>query len=121
MTPEWDSFDHQGRLQREWVTVSAMLRLYCRGKHGRRDGLCTACRELSSYVRRRLERCPYGPFKPTCARCPVHCYNAGMRRRIRAVMRYAGPRMLLRHPALAFRHLLDGLRRRPDPPRQQSR
>ena len=33
-----------------------------------------------------------------------------MRDRIRAVMRYADPRMLFRHPILAVLHLLDGLR-----------
>jgi hypothetical protein len=33
-----------------------------------------------------------------------------MRERVRAVMRYAGPRMLLRHPILAVLHLLDGMR-----------
>ncbi len=30
-----------------------------------------------------------------------------MRERVRVVMRYAGPRMLFRHPILAVRHLLD--------------
>jgi hypothetical protein len=39
-----------------------------------------------------------------------------MRRRIRAVMRYAGPRILFRHPMLALRHMLDGLQRPPEPP-----
>ena len=34
-----------------------------------------------------------------------------MRARIREVMRYAGPRMLLSHPLMALRHLLDGLRK----------
>jgi hypothetical protein len=31
-----------------------------------------------------------------------------MREAVREVMRYAGPRMALRHPILAFLHLLDG-------------
>ena len=115
---ELEPFDHKGRLQREWATVSAMIRMYCRGKHGRREGLCSACRELAGYARRRLARCPYGPFKPTCARCPIHCYNASMRRRIRSVMRYAGPRMPFRHPGLALRHMLDGLQRVPERPRR---
>jgi hypothetical protein len=30
-----------------------------------------------------------------------------MRERIRSVMRYSGPRMLLRHPVLSVWHLLD--------------
>lgn len=36
-----------------------------------------------------------------------------MRQRVRAVMRYSGPRMLLRHPLLALFHQLDALRRVP--------
>jgi hypothetical protein len=34
-----------------------------------------------------------------------------MREKIRDVMRYAGPRMLLTHPVMAIAHLLDGLRK----------
>ena len=44
--------------------------------------------------------------KTTCARCSVHCYNPKMRRGIRVVMRYSGPRMFFYHPVMAFRHLL---------------
>jgi hypothetical protein len=36
-----------------------------------------------------------------------------MRDDIRAVMRYAGPRMLLHHPILAVQHLIDGWRKHP--------
>jgi hypothetical protein len=56
----------------------------------------------------RLDRCPYFPNKPTCANCPTHCYKPDMREQVRAVMRYAGPRMLIKHPILAVFHLIDG-------------
>jgi hypothetical protein len=49
----------------------------------------------------------------TCAKCPVHCYRPELRERIRAVMRYAGPRMLFRHPRLAILHLWDRVKRAP--------
>jgi len=49
------------------------------------------------------------PHKPTCARCPVHCYRPAMRTEVQQVMRYAGPRMLWRHPWLALRHECDAL------------
>jgi hypothetical protein len=39
-----------------------------------------------------------------------------MRGQVREVMRYAGPRMLLRHPVLAVLHLLDGMRPIPGRP-----
>jgi hypothetical protein len=56
-----------------------------------------------------LLRCPFHPDKPPCSKCPVHCYNPALRERIREVMRYAGPRMLGKHPVMAVRHLIDGL------------
>ncbi len=108
------------RLQRELTTVTAMIGIHCRGKHGRRGELCPACRKLVAYARRRLENCPYGAEKPTCARCPIHCYRPATRQRIRSVMRYAGPRMAYRHPVLAVRHVLDGLRSVPEHPSRES-
>ena len=38
------------------------------------------------------------------------------RQEIRAVMRYAGPRMLYRHPKMALWHLFDGRRQEPSRP-----
>ncbi len=102
------------RLGREARTVAAMIRLYCAGRHAVKHGVCAECTELAAYARRRLERCPFGEGKPTCAKCPVHCYRPDMRARIRAVMRYAGPRMLFRYPVLALLHLFDGLRSTPE-------
>ena len=69
--------------------------------------MCPACSELASYAERRLDLCPFGSEKPSCANCPIHCYRPEPRERMRDVMRFAGPRMLMRHPWLALRHLLD--------------
>jgi len=99
------------RIAREKRTVRAMIRIYCRAHHKTTDALCADCDELLDYAVARLDRCPFGSEKPTCAKCPVHCYKPAMREKAKAVMRYAGPRMLLRHPILAVRHLLDGRRR----------
>lgn len=102
------------RRSREFRTIVAMLRMYCRAHHAPGTApLCAACSELHDYAKRRLERCVFGEAKPTCANCTVHCYKASMRERIRQVMAWAGPRMLWRHPVLAIRHLIDG--RRPAP------
>jgi predicted amidophosphoribosyltransferase len=97
------------RLDRERRTIKAMMTLYCRDRHGGKKALCADCAELFSYANQRLDRCPFGEEKPTCAKCPVHCYQTQQREKIRAVMKYAGPRMTLRHPILAARHLLDAL------------
>ena len=102
------------RLERERRTIDAMVRLYCRDHHGTRGEPCGECGELLEYALARLERCRFGDGKPTCANCPVHCYRPDMRERVREVMRYSGPRMLLRHPYLAIAHLRDGRRKPPE-------
>ncbi len=98
------------RLRRERATLAAMVRLDCRKHHGCRGTLCEECRSLLDYAMKRLDLCPFGADKPTCARCPVHCYKPDMRERVREVMRSAGPRMTFRHPILAALHLADGRR-----------
>lgn len=95
------------RIAREKKTVAAMTDMYCRDHHASGRELCLECRELLDYARVRLDRCPFGEGKPTCAKCEVHCYSAAQRQRITVVMRYSGPRMLTRHPMLAIRHLRD--------------
>lgn len=99
---------------REQETVSEMIALYCRGVHGRGrgEGLCASCAELEAYARQRSARCPFMERKTFCSVCPVHCYKPEMRERIRLVMRYAGPRMLLHHPIMAIRHLIETARQK---------
>ena len=101
------------RLARELATLTAMFEIHCRDKHASTGGLCDECAALLGYATRRLDRCVFGDAKPTCANCTVHCYAAAPREEVRVIMRYAGPRMMTRHPVLAVRHLLDG--RRPAP------
>lgn len=104
------------RLKREARTLEVMVAMYCRDHHHPAAGarLCDDCTALLTYAQRRLSGCRYGAYKPTCARCPTHCYVPEKRELVRAVMRYSGPRMLKRHPLLALAHLADG-RRRPPP------
>ena len=105
------------RIERELKTVAAMIDRYCRDKHHSGGaGLCAECRRLAEYAKKRLAACPFQADKPTCAKCPVHCYKLEMRERIKEVMRYSGPRMLLYHPLLALAHLLDEkLKKTPQP------
>ena len=102
------------RLRHEQHTVEVMIRLYCRHHHqpdaalrNAAKGLCPDCAALLDYSRARVATCRFGEHKPACAHCTVHCFQAGRREQVRTVMRYAGPRMTLRHPYLAVRHLLD--------------
>ena len=95
-------------LWREKKAIQAMIKIYCQGErhvHQKR-GYCESCEKLLLYANERLDKCVFGEEKPVCARCLVHCYHPAMGREIARVMRYAGPKMLLRHPYLAIRHLL---------------
>lgn len=76
----------------------------CQVGHGG-PGLCGDCRELLEYSLARLEHCKFGNAKTKCHKCPVHCYRPDMREKIRTVMRFSGPRMLLYHPLEALRYL----------------
>ncbi|NIP17693.1 MAG: nitrous oxide-stimulated promoter family protein [Xanthomonadales bacterium] len=101
-----------GRLKREHATLVCMTGIYCADHHGSARGeLCAECAALMRYAERRLAKCPYGEAKPTCAKCPIHCYKRAQREHVRAVMRYAGPRMPRRHPIRALTHTFDKLRR----------
>ena len=111
------------RLRREQRTIEAMLQIWCEAHplhvRARYGELCLGCEGLLEYASYRLFKCPYGEEKPTCKKCPIHCYTRDKREQMHEVMRFAGSRMLLRHPVLAIRHLLD--EKREAPPLQESR
>lgn len=104
---------NHSRMERERKTVEAMIGLHCQDRHGTDNGLCPECEELRDYARQRLKMCPFQEGKTTCAKCPVHCYKPAMREQIRIVMRYAGPRMPVRHPLMTLQHMVDGRRKEP--------
>jgi hypothetical protein len=108
------------RTERERRTIEAMIGLFCRDQHAPQSGLCSECAALAAYARQRLEKCPFRNDKPTCFKCPVHCYTPACREQIRVVMRYAGPRMLFRRPLLAIRHMLAERRAAPERPRRRA-
>ena len=99
----------QDKRTREIETVTQMIALYCRKKHGGLN-LCPECAALADYARQRSERCPFMETKTFCSACKVHCYKPEMREQIRTVMRWSGPRMLFVHPVLAVRHMKETMK-----------
>jgi len=91
-------------------TVTKMIRIYCAAKHGKSKALCAGCSLLNEYAMNRLERCTFGEDKPTCQKCPIHCYKPDMKLRMQEVMRYSGPRMMFHSPMLAIAHLVKGMK-----------
>ena len=96
-----DKREHEKRV------VKLMISLYCRGNHDSRRGeLCPDCTALAAYADARVDHCPHMATKTFCSNCRTHCYRADMREKIRAVMRWSGPRMILHHPVMAVRHVI---------------
>ena len=93
------------KILREKETVEKLIRLYCEKKHSfPRNTLCSECQSLLEYSHLRLTFCQYQEDKPTCRKCPVHCYSPTMREHIRRVMRFSGPRLALHAPMDWIRH-----------------
>lgn len=91
----------------EKQVVSQMIALYCRKNHHTNNGLCDECKKLDEYAKQRSDKCPFMETKTFCSNCKVHCYKPEMREKIRAVMRFSGPRMIFYHPVTAVRHLIE--------------
>ena len=99
--------DLAAKREREKALVSEMIALYCKKRHGTKGWLCPECAALAAYARERSEKCPFMETKTFCSNCRVHCYRLEMREKIRAVMRFSGPRMMLCHPVPALRHVVE--------------
>ena len=95
---------------REQRVLEEMIRLYCRKQHPEQNGpggaCCPDCQALLDYAKSRSQKCPFMKEKTFCSNCKVQCYKPEMRQRIRQVMAFSGPRMLLYHPGMAIWHLV---------------
>ena len=98
--------DAQTKREREKRLISQMIALYCKKNHGGKT-LCPDCTALEAYARQRSDKCPFLETKTFCSNCRVHCYKPEMREKIRAVMRFSGPRMIFYHPVTAVRHVIE--------------
>ena len=97
----------KSRREREARIVAYMIRFYCVSLHDSKKILCADCRGLTAYLHKRLLTCKFGDTKPACKECTVHCYSPAMRAKMRDVMRWAGSRMLFKHPFYAILYLID--------------
>lgn len=118
------SFKHGGimagkRINREIKTIGKMINIYEKA-HPAANDTPDYYQKLFAYAVNRLEKCRYGEAKPACKQCPIHCYQPKMREQMKLVMRWAGPKMLIHHPILAIRHLLDDRKPVPELPSKSS-
>ena len=95
-------------------TLEAMGRIYCSAHHEGelKDsvGLCASCRETVDRTLERTAACPYG-HEGNCQDCKTHCQRGEAQQRIREIMRYAAPRMTVRHPLMTLEYLRKKRRR----------
>ncbi len=94
------------KIQKEKEIVTQMIELYCHKKHHHQK-LCKECLNLKTYALMRLSLCRFGEEKSACSNCTVHCYKPKYRSKMKTVMQYAGPWMMLYHPVYAVKHLLN--------------
>lgn len=89
--------------ENEIKTITYMIRLY--DSHHKSDSSA-----LLEYAIGRIDSCPFMETKTFCSACPIHCYQKEYQRKIKEVMRYAGPRMLWHHPFLAISHVFETIK-----------
>lgn len=99
------------KINQEKATVSVMIHLYCHQKHHTsKNLLCDECNDLLQYAMQRLTLCRFGEDKTTCELCLKHCYRKDYKQRIKEVMHFSGPRMMIYHPIMAIKHLNKNLK-----------
>ena len=103
-------------IAKELETIEAMVRIYCRAKHGQ-NSLCPDCKEFLGYARKRLACCPFGSQKPVCQKCKCHCFGGTYKQKVKEIMAFSGPRLIFRRPDLLARHLIASLRKAPPKPK----
>ena len=102
--------------KKDLKVLAKFVEIYCRAKHrsaktadsasspatqeinslfGKDLHLCRECLSLVAYAMEKRRMCPLDP-KPSCKKCPIHCYSKEYRARIREVMAFSGRRMIMR-------------------------
>lgn len=94
--------------EKDRATMEAIGAIYCRGNHDAAargdDAMCAWCREAIEDTLERALACPHG-HKHNCEDCETHCQRGEAQQNIKVIMRYAAPRMVVRHPVMTFGYL----------------
>lgn len=114
----WENRKQQAAMIKNYVpkekeTVRKMFGLYCQKNHDTPAGkkLCPKCTALLATVMLKMNRCPYGITKPICEKCKIPCFGKKQTKDFLDIMQGSRTKMLLRHPIMAMRHRLNGMRR----------
>ena len=91
---------------KERAIVQTMIEVYCKNKCKAKEIPCEKCKDLIQYSKTRIDKCPYMETKSFCSSCKTHCYDMKYRGKIKEVMRFSGPRMILYHPIITLKHMI---------------
>ncbi len=97
-------------------TIRIMTEIFCHAHHDTKEGMCPECEDFYLYAVKRLACCPFGEKKPVCGSCKIHCFGKGYKEKAKEIMAFSGPRLILKHPYLSFRHLVALFRTAPYKP-----
>ena len=89
----------------EYKIIKQMVRVYCEKNHHTKDYLCEDCQKLVEYSQLRIINCPHKENKKFCSGCKTHCYKKEMKQKIKTVMKFSGPRMILYNPLIVIKHM----------------
>ncbi len=93
------------KLKNEINTSSTMIEMYCKKHHSAKD-LCEECQDLLEYTTNRLRACRNIENKPVCRKCKTPCFSKEYKEKLGKVMRYSGPRMIIKDPISVIKHIL---------------
>ena len=97
----------QSKREREKQMVSQMIALYCRRNHHTKGGPLPRLRSAERLRPPALRSLPVHGDENLLFQLPGTLLQAGDAGKIRAVMRFSGPRMILYHPVAAVRHVVE--------------
>lgn len=97
--------DLQKKRVKETESMNLIFDIYEKGHVEEKEEI----EELRRYSAERIQKCPMMETKTYCSNCQIHCYKPVYREKIRKVMRYAGPRLLLKSPGKVFDHAIKRL------------
>lgn len=109
--------DIEIRRNKKHLISEKMIKMYCQGnKHVtnklNESMLCDTCDDLLKYSEFRTSKCPYISKTLYCVNCPTPCYKQEYREKMQSVMKYSGPRFLLKHPIYFIDHYLVDIKTR---------
>lgn len=94
------------RIEKEKEIVGLMIKLYCIKHHMDADSPCHQCLEILEYAKKQLNGCKHGDSKGFCSKCTAPCYRQDMRARIKEIMKFSGPRLILYEPYEFVKHII---------------